>query len=74
MAPSPGGRRVRADGRRTEDCELGVRRIVANIGSPGVDGAHAFYGDILGMEVVMDHGWIVTFAGDGSARPQLSIA
>lgn len=74
MAPSPGGRRDRTDDGRTEDRELGARRIVANIGSPAGDGAHAFYADILGIEAVMDHDWIVTFAGDGSARPQLSIA
>ena len=31
-----------------------VRRIVANIASARVDAARAFYGDLLGMTVVMD--------------------
>ncbi|TKT81398.1 VOC family protein [Aquamicrobium sp. LC103] len=51
-----------------------VKRIVANIAAPGLEGAKAFYGDILGMDVVMDHGWIVTFASEASTTPQISIA
>ncbi|CAN5912158.1 VOC family protein [soil metagenome] len=53
---------------------MAVKRIVANIGVPDVAGARAFYGDILGLNVAMDLGWIVTFAAAGSAPPQLSIA
>jgi catechol 2,3-dioxygenase-like lactoylglutathione lyase family enzyme len=53
---------------------MAVKRIVANIGTAQVDRAAAFYGDILGLRPVMDHGWIVTFAGDGHAAPQISIA
>lgn len=53
---------------------MAVRRIVANIESSDRAGAQAFYGDILGMAVVMDHGWIATFAADGNAMPQLAIA
>lgn len=50
-----------------------VRRIVANIaGQP--DLAKAFYGDLLGLTVAMDQDWIVTFAGDALARPQVSVA
>lgn len=51
-----------------------VRRVVANIGSPDPMAAQAFYGDILGMEVVMDHGWIVSFATDVATTQQISIA
>jgi catechol 2,3-dioxygenase-like lactoylglutathione lyase family enzyme len=53
---------------------LAVKRIVANIGVKDVGRAKAFYGDLLGMDVVMDHGWIVTFATDASTTPQVSIA
>jgi catechol 2,3-dioxygenase-like lactoylglutathione lyase family enzyme len=53
---------------------MAVRRVVANIAAQQIDAANAFYGDILGMHVVMDHGWIVTFAAPGSAAPQISIA
>jgi catechol 2,3-dioxygenase-like lactoylglutathione lyase family enzyme len=55
---------------------MGVKRIVANIHTADNAQALAFYGGILGMEVVMDHGWIVTLAGSGggNAAPQLSFA
>jgi catechol 2,3-dioxygenase-like lactoylglutathione lyase family enzyme len=53
---------------------LPVKRIVANIAAAQVDAARAFYGDVLGMQVVMDLGWIVTFASDATAAPQLSVA
>ena len=51
-----------------------VKRIVANIATEHVESAKAFYGDVLGLRVVMDYGWILTFAAEGSAAPQLSIA
>lgn len=51
-----------------------VKRVVANIESSRLENARAFYGDILGMAVVMDHGWIVIFASDATTRPQVSIA
>ena len=53
---------------------MAVKRIVANIAADQVGSAMAFYGDILGMKVVMDHGWILTFASDGSGPPQVSVA
>lgn len=51
-----------------------VRRIVANIAAADPARAGAFYEELLGLRVVMDHGWIVTFAAETSAAPQLSIA
>ncbi|MEH3092095.1 MAG: VOC family protein [Agrobacterium cavarae] len=52
-----------------------VKRIIANIATSDVKVAQAFYGDILGLDLVMDHGWIVTFAAPIiEARPQVSIA
>ena len=53
---------------------MAVRRIVANIAVADPKAARGFYGDLLGMEVAMDHGWIVTFASAGSAAPQVSFA
>ncbi len=53
---------------------MAVRRIVANVAADRIDSAKAFYGDALGMNVVMDMGWIVTFAADGSVAPQISVA
>ncbi|MFB3128836.1 MAG: glyoxalase, partial [Lysobacteraceae bacterium] len=42
---------------------MAVKRIVANIATPDPARAAAFYGGLLGMPVVMDHGWIVTHGG-----------
>ncbi len=51
-----------------------VKRIVTNIAADNLDAAKAFYGDILGMKVVMDMGWIVTFDTKSKTTPQISIA
>ncbi|GAA2873692.1 catechol 2,3-dioxygenase-like lactoylglutathione lyase family enzyme [Aminobacter niigataensis] len=51
-----------------------VRRIVANLYASDPNAARAFYGDLLGLDVVMDHGWMLTFATDGAMSPQLSVA
>ncbi|WP_339913910.1 VOC family protein [uncultured Brevundimonas sp.] len=52
-----------------------VKRIVANIAAPDPEAARAFYGDILGLDPVMDHGWIVTFgAPQLLTMPQVSFA
>ncbi|HEX5325224.1 MAG TPA: VOC family protein [Acetobacteraceae bacterium] len=53
---------------------MAVKRIVANIATDDVGRGRGFYADILGLQVVMDHGWLVTFAAEASAAPQLSIA
>ncbi len=51
-----------------------VRRIVPNITADRVDRAHRFYGEVLGMAMVMDLGWIVTFGGGAAVAPQVSVA
>ena len=51
-----------------------VRRIIANIQADRLPEARRFYGDVLGMDLVMDLGWILTFASDASAAPQISVA
>jgi catechol 2,3-dioxygenase-like lactoylglutathione lyase family enzyme len=51
-----------------------VRRIVANISANDPDCARAFYETLLDLKVVMDQGWILTFASEASAAPQLSVA
>ena len=32
-----------------------------------------FYGEVLGLEVVMDHGWIITFAAPDNPAAQISL-
>ena len=52
---------------------MAVRRIVANLAVDRTDAAKTFYGDVLGMNIAMDLGWIMTFAADGSMTPQISV-
>jgi catechol 2,3-dioxygenase-like lactoylglutathione lyase family enzyme len=51
-----------------------VRRIVPNLQASDPAAARAFYGELLGLEVIMDHGWLMTFGSDASTRPQVSFA
>jgi catechol 2,3-dioxygenase-like lactoylglutathione lyase family enzyme len=53
---------------------MAVRRIVPNLAASDPARARAFYERLLGLEVVMDFGWILTFASGASARPELSVA
>lgn len=54
---------------------MAVKRIVANIAASRPDAARAFYGEVIGLDVVMDLGWIMTFAAAPVVvAPQLSIA
>ncbi len=53
---------------------MAVKRIVANIAADDLERASGFYADILGLRLVMDLGWIATFAADGHAPPQISVA
>ena len=41
---------------------MAVKRIVPNFASPDPGASREFYGEVLGLEVAMDQGWIVTFA------------
>ena len=50
-----------------------VRRIVANLTADPAE-LRDFYRELLDLEIVMDHGWIVTLAAEASQTPQLSIA
>jgi len=51
-----------------------VRRIVANVAAKSVAEVGKFYADLFGLEVVMNHGWIVTLASGEKAITQLSVA
>ena len=53
---------------------MGVVRIVPNIAVDDVPAAQDFYAGLLELDPVMDHGWLVTLAGNGRARAQLSVA
>lgn len=51
-----------------------VKRIVSNIAADDPAAAKRFYQDVLGLELVMDLGWIVTYGSQQHMPVQLSIA
>ena len=50
-----------------------MRRIVPNIYSNNIEKSKLFYTDFLGMELVMDMEWILTFASRENKTAQISI-
>jgi catechol 2,3-dioxygenase-like lactoylglutathione lyase family enzyme len=53
--------------------KLKIRRIVANVETPTVEKAHAFYHDVLGLELLMDLGWIRTYGSESKMTVQVSL-
>jgi catechol 2,3-dioxygenase-like lactoylglutathione lyase family enzyme len=51
-----------------------VKRIVANVYGRDVNPAKAFYADILGLDILMDLGWIATYGSAENANVQISFA
>jgi catechol 2,3-dioxygenase-like lactoylglutathione lyase family enzyme len=51
-----------------------VLRIVANLHAATVADARRFYQDILGLDLLMDLGWISTYGSDEHMTVQISIA
>lgn len=50
-----------------------VERIVANVATPDVGKAAAFYEDVLGLDVLMDLGWIRTYGSASKMTIQVSV-
>jgi len=50
-----------------------IRRVVPNISSDRLEESRAFYVDLLGFEVAMDLGWIVTVASPTNPAAQISL-
>ena len=51
-----------------------VKRIVANIETADIAAARRFYGDLLGLDLLMDLGWIATYGSAETMSVQISIA
>jgi len=51
-----------------------VKRIVANVATPDVAAARRFYGEVLGLELLMDPGWIATYGSGARMTVQVSFA
>ena len=53
---------------------LGPVEPMRGLSAGDISKARQFYGDILGLEIAMDLGWVVTFASTTQMTPQLSVA
>jgi catechol 2,3-dioxygenase-like lactoylglutathione lyase family enzyme len=51
-----------------------VKRIVANINTKDIAAAKTFYQDVLGLDLMMDHGWIRTYGSNEEMSVQISFA
>jgi len=51
-----------------------VKRIVANIATEDIAAARRFYQGILGLDLLMDHGWLATYGSSQKMSVQVSIA
>jgi catechol 2,3-dioxygenase-like lactoylglutathione lyase family enzyme len=51
-----------------------VKRIVANVATSDIAAARRFYGEILGLDVLMDHGWLTTYGSSAKMTVQVSFA
>jgi catechol 2,3-dioxygenase-like lactoylglutathione lyase family enzyme len=50
-----------------------VTRIVSNVAAPDIEKATAFYRNVLGLEVLMDLGWIRTYGSSSKMTIQVSV-
>jgi len=51
-----------------------VRRIIANIETRDIAATKRFYHDVLGLDLLMGHGWIATYGSDQEMAVQVSFA
>ena len=51
-----------------------TKRIIPDIKAKNLEAADAFYGDILGLDLQMDLGWIRTYGSSVKMNVQISIA
>jgi catechol 2,3-dioxygenase-like lactoylglutathione lyase family enzyme len=52
---------------------MAVERVVPDLVSTSIEESKAFYFRVLGLEPVMDHGWIVTLADPAQRGAQISL-
>lgn len=53
---------------------MSIKRLYPSIQADDPSAAKAFYGDILGMDVVMDQGWVMSFASTTQMPVQILFA
>jgi catechol 2,3-dioxygenase-like lactoylglutathione lyase family enzyme len=52
---------------------MSIRRAVPNIVSDTPDESRSFYAGLLGFQVAMDMGWIITFVSPSNPTAQVSV-
>jgi catechol 2,3-dioxygenase-like lactoylglutathione lyase family enzyme len=52
---------------------MSIRRVVPNIASDKLDASRDFYTTLLGFQVAMDMGWILTLVSPSNPTAQLSV-
>ena len=52
---------------------MSIRRIVPDLHTADVAASRELYVDVLGLEVAMDLGWIVTYVAPGNPTAQISV-
>lgn len=50
-----------------------TKRIVPDIESSDLEASKQFYGGFLGLDMVMDQGWVMTFASPSNPTSQVTI-
>jgi catechol 2,3-dioxygenase-like lactoylglutathione lyase family enzyme len=57
-----------------QDGRMKVKRIVANVSTPDPKAAQRFYQGVLGLELLMDQDFIVTYGSNEKSNAQVSFA
>ncbi len=52
---------------------MSIRRVVPNIASDKLEACRDFYAGLLGFQVAMDMGWIMTFVSPSNPTAQVSV-
>jgi catechol 2,3-dioxygenase-like lactoylglutathione lyase family enzyme len=52
---------------------MSIRRVVPNLTSDKLDACRDLYAGLLGFQVAMDLGWVVTFVSPSNPTAQLSV-
>jgi catechol 2,3-dioxygenase-like lactoylglutathione lyase family enzyme len=52
---------------------MSIRRVVPDISSERLEESRAFYVGVLGLQVAMDLGWVMTFASPANPTAQITV-
>lgn len=50
-----------------------IRRVVPDITTDDLTASRAFYGDLLGFDIEMDLGWVITFVSPDNPTAQVTV-